>query len=77
MIYTSIESIAEQICDDPSGKKMAKFMAEIVAQFKKSPGEFSMWMQAAMDTAIALERGDEWSDDFLKKIENAAIELMQ
>jgi hypothetical protein len=54
---------------------MAHLFASIMREFKGGyKSAFGEWMQAAMNEAIALEAGDDWSDEFLSKIERAAID---
>ena len=74
-IKLPMERIAEQVAEDETGELMANLMSSLMREFKGCRSEFGQWMQAAMNAAIALEAGDEWSDQFLKDIENAAIGL--
>ena len=74
-VTISIDEIAERIAEDATGEMMARLMAGVVREFKGAQIEFGEWMQAAMNDAIALEAGDEWSDEFLHRMERAALDL--
>lgn len=74
-ITVSIENVAETFAEDETGEMMAHFMAALMREFRGAQTEFAEWMQAAMNDAIALEAGDEWSDRFLHEVECAALDL--
>lgn len=74
-IHISISQIAEAVAEDESGELMAEFLACLMREFKGAKGQFGEWLQAATNDAIWKEEGDEWSDEFLSKLEALSLDL--
>lgn len=76
-VSVSISDIAEKVADDETSELMASFVVTVMRSFKGCPEEFGAWMQAAMNDALHQYDGGAWADEFMHKVECAAIDLMK
>lgn len=77
-VSINIEDVASQVAEDNTGELMASFMAQVIKEHSGFAPGFGEWMQAAMNEArylIPEKDAEEWADDFILRVEQAALKL--